>query len=220
MKEFYVVKPAEMEVHVYCGVSDIILRKSIMQEPAPNDGMEHSEGSMRWTCDERQMRVDYAIKAEEVRANFAKYWALAGGEEPLEDVKAAKVAEMSDACHAAIIAGVDVQLSDGKKHHFSMTVEDQLNINSLYGLLASGQQAQVPYHADGEPCVYFSAADFGLIVASATSHKTWHESYFNSLRAYINSKRTANSVAAITYGVDIPDQYKSDVLKAILAAEV
>lgn len=210
MKEFYVDKPAEIEVYTHGGCTDIILRKSIAQDA-------DEEGNPRWTCEERQMRQPGTISADSVKADFSIFWAVAGGEEPLNTVKANKAAEMSAACRSAIIAGFDVILSDGKDHHFSLTVEDQLNLNALFGLLAAGAE-QVPYHADGETCVYFTAADMQTVVQEATAHKTYHESYFNSLKAYIASKRTAASVNAIEYGTEIPEQYQSDVLKALLEA--
>lgn len=208
MKEFYVDKPAEIEVYTHGGNTDIILRKSIAQEA-------DEEGNQRWACEERQMRQPGTISAESVKADFSIFWAVAGGEEPLNTIKANKTAEMSAACRAAIVAGFDVTLSDGKDHHFSLTVEDQLNLNALFGLLAAGAE-QVPYHADGETCVYFTAADMQTVVQEATAHKTYHESYFNSLKAYIASKRTAAAVNAIEYGTEIPEQYQSDVLKALL----
>lgn len=210
MKEYYVDKPAEIEVYTHGGCTDIILRKSITQEA-------DEDGNMRWTCEERQMRQPGTISAESVKADFSIFWAVAGGEEPLNTIKANKTAEMSAACRAAIVAGFDVTLSDGKDHHFSLTVEDQLNLNALFGLLATGAE-QVPYHADGETCMYFASADMQTVVQEATAHKTYHESYFNSLKAYIASKRTAASVHAIEYGTEIPEQYQSDVLKALLEA--
>ena len=210
MKEYYVDKPAEIEVYTHGGCTDIILRKSIAQE-------SDEDGNMRWTCEERQMRQPGTISAESVKADFSIFWAVAGGEEPLNTIKANKTAEMSAACRAAIVAGFDVTLSDGKDHHFSLTVEDQLNLNALFGLLATGAE-QVPYHADGETCMYFAATDMQTVVQEATAHKTYHESYFNSLKAYIASKRTAASVNAIEYGTEIPEQYQSDVLKALLEA--
>lgn len=210
MKECYAREPLVVETYTIGGGTDIIMRKNI--------AMTHDEdGNERWECDERQIRYGSAVSLSEVKANLSRFWALAGGEIPLEEVKEAKISEMSSACREAIIAGFDVVLADGKSRHFSMTVEDQLNINSLYGLLASGM-TQVPYHADGEVCEYFSAEDFGIIVQTATAHKTYHESYFNSLKSYITSKRTAASVDAITYGVEIPAQYQSDVLKALQEA--
>lgn len=210
MKECYVTKPAEVETYTHGGGSDIILRKNIQEVP-------DEDGGTKWECDERQIRYGVPVSFADVKANLSRFWALAGDESPLEDAKAKKIADMSDACRNAIIAGFDAVLSDGKTHHFSMTIEDQLNINALYGLLASGME-RVPYHADGEVCEYFSAEDFGAIVQAATAHKTYHESYFNSLKAYIASKRTAASVNAIEYGTEIPEQYQSDVLKALLEA--
>lgn len=210
MKEFYVDKPAEIEVFTHGGGTDIIMRKTIQEVP--------DEEGTKWECDERQIRYGTPVSLAEVKANISRFWALAGGENPLEDVKAKKIADMSEACRNAIIAGFDALLSDGNSHHFSLTIEDQLNINSLFGLLASGM-TQVPYHADGEVCEYFSAEDFGIIVQTATAHKTYHESYFNSLKSYINSKRTAATVEAIFYGMEIPAQYQSDVLKALQGAQ-
>lgn len=210
MKENYVLKPAEIEVFTHEGISDIIMRKNIQE-------VLDDESGAKWECDERQMRTASAVSLSDVKANLSRYWAIAGSEPVLEDVKAEKIRDLSDACHAAITSGFDVVLSDGKVHHFSMTVEDQLNINSLYGLIASGA-AQVPYHADGEPCVYFSAEEFAKVAQGATAHKTYHESYYNSLKTFVASKRTEASVKAISYGVEIPEQYQSDVLKALQEA--
>lgn len=210
MKECYVTKPAEVETYTHGGGSDIILRKNIQEVP-------DEDGGTKWECDERQIRYGVPVSFADVKANLSRFWALAGDESPLEDAKAKKIADMSDACRNAIIAGFDAVLSDGESHHFSMTIEDQLNINSLFGLLASGM-TQVPYHADGEVCEYFSADDFGIIVKAATAHKTYHESYFNSLKSFINSKRTVDTVNAIFYGMEIPAQYQSEVLAALQEA--
>lgn len=210
MKEFYVNKPAEIEVYPHGGVSDIILRKNIAQE-------QDEDGGERWVCEERQVKYSGNVSFAAIEKSFNDWWTTAGGGEPLITIKEKKIAEMSTACREAIIEGFDVILSDGKKRHFSMTVEDQLNINSLYGLLSSGMTA-VPYHADGDACEYFSADDFQIIAQMAASHKTFHESYFNSLKTFINSKRTASTIEAITYGVVIPEQYQSDVLKALQEA--
>jgi len=210
VKEYYVERPAEVEVYHHSNGTDVILRKNITQD-------KDEEGNERWACEEAQVRLVGTVAEASVHADFSRYWAVATGEEPLYDVKQRKIAAMSEACRAAIVAGFDVSLPDGKNHHFSLTVEDQLNMNALFGLMASGAQ-QVPYHADGEPCIYFSSEDMAVVIQAATAHKTWHESYFNSLKAYINSKRTAATVDAIFYGIDIPAQYQSDVLQTLQKA--
>ena len=134
----------------------------------------------------------------------------------VELVRENTVARMSAACNAAITAGVDVVM-DGVTSHFSLTLEDQLNLVSLQGLLAAGAQA-VPYHADGQDCRFFTADEFNQIAAAATAWKIYQESYFNSLRAYILSMTAVGDLAAVTYGMEIPEEYQTDVLKHLLAA--
>lgn len=129
-------------------------------------------------------------------------------------VKQSKIAEMSKECEKLITEGFDVELSDGKAHHFSMTIQDQLNIATLSVQIASGNDS-IPYHADGELCQYYSNADMTAIVMSATAHKTYHTSYYNSLKNYIESLRSIDKISSIEYGIEIPEKYQSDVLKDI-----
>ena len=113
---------------------------------------------------------------------------------------------------------VDVTLTGGETKHFSLTLEDQLNLLSLQGRVASGADS-VPYHADGEECSYYSAADFGRIADAATRWKLYQESYFNALRGYILALETVTELRGVTYGMDIPEAYRTDVLRALLAQQ-
>ena len=131
-------------------------------------------------------------------------------------LRSVKIEEMSTACNAVIVNGVDVTLSDGVSHHFSLTLEDQINLISLLALITAGQES-VPYHADGEECKYYSAADFTLITTAATAWKLYHESYFNSLKIYINAITDVNELAAVTYGIEIPEKYQTEVYQELAA---
>ena len=53
------------------------------------------------------------------------------------------------------------------------------------------------------------------IIAKANDFKTYHIAYFNSLKAYINSLRSIDKVAAISYGDVIPSKYQSEVYIAL-----
>ena len=125
------------------------------------------------------------------------------------------VAKMAAACSAAITGGVDVVLG-GVSYHFSLTLEDQLNLISLQGMIAAGSE-QVPYHADGQECRFFTAAEFQAIASAATAWKIYQESYFNSLRAYVQSMTAIGDLVGVTYGMPIPEEYQTDVLKQLLA---
>ena len=134
----------------------------------------------------------------------------------LEFIRSSKINEMSHVCNQIIENGCDVVLTDGENHHFSLTIQDQLNLITLSSMAASGMEA-IPYHADGELCCFYTPQDIQLIIAAATNHKTYHTTYFNALKTYINSLENINDISNIYYGVQLPEEYQSDVLKALLA---
>lgn len=133
-------------------------------------------------------------------------------EATLDFIRQSKINEMSYACRQAIENGIDI-IAQGKTRHFSLTTQDQLNLMSL-NVMAQTQDI-IPYHADGEQCIYYTAEEIKQIVAAANAHKTWHTTYYNALKAYINSLETIEEISAITYGTPIPDEYKTEVLKVI-----
>lgn len=128
--------------------------------------------------------------------------------------KKLKLKDMSNTCNNIIFAGIDVVLSDEETHHFSLTEYDQLNLFKLETLARSGQEV-LPYHEDGELCKFYPAVDIIAIANAATQYITYHTTYFNSLKAYINSLRSLNTISRVTYGMDIPEKYQSDVWKEI-----
>lgn len=134
----------------------------------------------------------------------------------LEEVQEAKVAEMNAAQQAVIQQGIDVQLSGGSEH-FTLTDHDQASLMGLQTQVAAGLE-QIPWHTSDETehCKFYSNADMALITTAAMSWVTWHVTYFRDLRIYIRSLHTKEEVEAITYGMDIPEQYQSDVLKALI----
>lgn len=134
----------------------------------------------------------------------------------VEYLKSQKIKEMSYVCNQAIVNGFDVELSDKKNHHFSLTVQDQLNLITLSTMVTSGE-AVIPYHADGELCEYFSAADIGLVIKTSTELKAYHTTYYNSLKLYIQSLDDREAIVDVYYGMSIPEEYESDVLKAFIS---
>ena len=134
--------------------------------------------------------------------------------ESLAFVSQAKIKEMSYACRAAIENGFDIELNDGKIHHFSLSAQDQLNLLTLAS--AAETEELIPYHADGEPSTFFTASEIKQIIAAANAYKTYQTTYYNALKSYINSLTTIAEVSAITYGTPIPDEFQNEVLKVLL----
>lgn len=129
-------------------------------------------------------------------------------------LKLQKIEQMSVDCKSTIVNGFDIGLSDGIKHHFDLTEEEQLNLITLKEMVTQGM-TQIPYHAKDELCVFYSPDDIMTIVNSATNFKTYQISYFNSLKNYINSIDSSDDVNSIEYGVEIPEEYQSGVLKVL-----
>lgn len=136
-------------------------------------------------------------------------------EPTLEELQDAKRQEVSAACERVIYNGVSVTLTDGTTEHFALTEHDQINLFGKQAQLVAGVE-QLEYHADGQPCRYYSAADMQAIIAAALWHVSYHTTYCNALNMWIATCETAEDVQAIYYGADVPEEYQSEVLKAYL----
>ena len=201
MAEQYTERPTEIEVFPLGSETDVILRKSIAESETTG---ENGDVATCWQCEERQIRVPGTVSAEDIAADFEAWWEYTPGTkaQSVEDVRTETVAQMSATCNAAIVGGVDVTLTGGETKHFSLTLEDQLNLLSLQGRVASGADS-VPYHADGEECSYYSAADFGRIADAATRWKLYQESYFNALYQGIPIGGYTKMIANLLDGIEV-----------------
>ena len=133
----------------------------------------------------------------------------------LEELKVSLIARMSNHCNNAITNGFDLILSDGISHHFSLKVEDQLMIQALMLKVKAGETV-LPYHADGESCRYFTQEEVMALYSYMERVITYHTTYFNSLRGYINSIDSGDKLN-IAYGDKVPEEYQSEVFKSLLS---
>lgn len=139
----------------------------------------------------------------------------------LEELQAAKKQEVNAACNKTIVEGFDVKLSDGQIHHFTMKEEDQIAFLTCLALISKGETA-IPWHPNGsstQPCVFYSTDDMQKITDAAYEHRTFHTTYCNSLKIWVEATETAEELQEIYYGADVPETYRSDVLKAYLKAK-
>ena len=130
--------------------------------------------------------------------------------------RARKIAECDEACSRAIVKGCDVTLEDGTVEHFALTAEDQINIATAEKAVQAGA-TQFPYHADGKLCRLYDAKDIMNIINTATAWKTYHTTYFNHLKQWINRTEEKADILAIHYGDELPADLKQS-LDAIMAA--
>jgi hypothetical protein len=132
----------------------------------------------------------------------------------IAEVRAAKLSELSTACEAAIVAGVDVTTSYGTEH-FSMSLEDQVNIKAMGDLGQSGSGWL--YHPDGGACKMYIAADLVTIHRTASAHKTQQLTYYNFLRQWVERETDTAVIQSITYGDELPDDLATAMTNLLAA---
>lgn len=133
----------------------------------------------------------------------------------LEGAREAKLAEINTACEQAIVAGVDVETTQGVER-FALTPNDQINI-AFYEQQVTGGAAQVPYHADGTLCRMFEAFEIIAVAAAAARHKVYHTTYCNHLRDYVSGLQSVEEIATVTYGMPLPEALQAN-FDAIMSA--
>lgn len=136
-------------------------------------------------------------------------------EPTLEELKQQKINEVSNTCKETIYAGVDVELPTGSTEHFSLKEEDQINLFGKQAQITAGV-TQLEYHQDGHPCRYYTVEEMTAIITAAMQFVSYHTTYCNSIYTWINSVTDKEDLQGITYGVSIPEEYQSEVLKAYL----
>lgn len=134
----------------------------------------------------------------------------------IEFLRSSKIKEMSNACNNKITSGFDIRLADGETHHFDFTLEEQANFMFFKSAIDSGQ-TMIPYHASNEPCRFFSADEITAVIEMGITIKTYEITYFNSLKQYIMSLDKIDDIRAVYYGMQIPQEYYSEVMIALLS---
>lgn len=110
-------------------------------------------------------------------------------EEPTIDyVRSSKIAKLKSDCNKAITNGVDIKLSDGETRHFSMSLEDQINLLTMAYL--------------SDESVY-STEDMKTIIAEMNAFKNRHIAKFKKLKARVNSLNTIQEVSAVNYHEEV-----------------
>jgi len=79
-------------------------------------------------------------------------------------------------------------------------------------MIAAGSET-IAYHADGQLCKYFNSEDMQTVIAAATSHITKYTTYYNALHYWILQMKDIDEITGVYFGIDIPDEFKSEVMK-------
>lgn len=139
-------------------------------------------------------------------------------EPSLSEVKEIKKTEVNTACNTMITNGFGVVLMDGTAQRFSLKEEDQIALLTCASMVMTGEK-MIPWHPNGDktqPCVFYSNADMKIITDAAYFHRSYHTTYCNALKVWIESCEDVEQLQEIFYGADVPENYRSEVLQAYL----
>ena len=134
--------------------------------------------------------------------------------------RVSKLAELRAICNSMIEQGVDVATSNSGDtiEHFSLDSYSQNNITNMFYSVMAGIE-EYPYHADGKECTTYSKEDIVAIYVSAQSAITYHTTYNNMLRALVNRSDDVETLAAVTYGMELPEDLNTSMQSNIAAAQ-
>lgn len=138
-------------------------------------------------------------------------------EEILEDYRNTKLSSLSEACNQAIIAGMDVETTEGTEH-FSLEETDQINLTAALSAVEQGAKGY-PYHADKKLCRMFTAVEIKSIAETATKHKLYHTTLCNHLLTWARRVTTVDELEQITYTAQsLPTDLAQNMAKVLAAS--
>ena len=140
---------------------------------------------------------------------------ICANEVVLAEARQSKIMQLSNQCKVFINAGFSTTLSDGKLYNFRLTAEDQLNLMSIEGQLNMGAETAI-YHATDMPCRVFTRDDMLKVVKAFRRHVTYHTTYFNVAKQYINSLTDTEKISRFSYGTDVSTAVNDRVIRQIL----
>ena len=163
----------------------------------------------------------------EVNEEIAKAEAYNGKytieEEPdnrsFEEIQTEKLSNLSEICNQTIVAGMDVETTEGMEH-FSLEETDQINLTTALSAIEQGAKGY-PYHADKKLCRMFTAVELKAIAKKATAHKLYHTTLCNHLLILARRATTTAELDNITYSADcLPPDLAENMKKILVAAGI
>lgn len=136
---------------------------------------------------------------------------------PFEIIQQEKITNLSNTCNQAIIAGMDVETTEGTER-FSLEETDQINLSTAVSAIEQGAKGY-PYHADKKLCRMFTAVELKTIAEKAIAHKLYHTTLCNHLLILARRATTTAELDKITYSADcLPPDLAENMKKVLTAA--
>lgn len=120
----------------------------------------------------------------------------------IEEIRAAKIAELDAANEQTIFAGLDITTSFGTLH-YPLRDRDQADLTFFNQLIMAGAAGWL-YNAEGQSHVFYPIADLTIIVNTSSFYITQCRTYFSTLREWVMRETDIEVINGITYGDELP----------------
>ena len=138
----------------------------------------------------------------------------------LEEYKAYKLSQISEACQTDIYSGDNITFEDGITAHFSFTLQDQQDLNVLFNLACAMPNLRYPWHADSEDCRLYRGVDIIKIYADLQGKLLYTTTYCNAINQCVRVCSTKEQVDQFYYGCEIPEPYATNMEEILSAMEI
>lgn len=120
--------------------------------------------------------------------------------------KEVKIAFLSSTCKSLIESGIDVN-----DEHYSLSYADQINLSKLATQAVMLPSLPIFYHADGKLCRQYTSDEILNISQIAVAWVTYHTTYNNFAKAYINSLSDFTTIRNFKYGDRLSDELQEQL---------
>ena len=124
----------------------------------------------------------------------------------IEGVKTSKLAELSAACEADIIAGITLTTEDGVERRFGCRVVDQMNATAALKLVEQGAPGYL-FQDSEDNCFYATANDISSITVGFIRHVTKTRTYRNVLSDYVKTLTDPQEVLSVQWGQELTGEW-------------
>lgn len=130
----------------------------------------------------------------------------------MEELRTYKLESVNKACQADIFNGETVVLPDGTQEHFRFTIEDQLDLKTLYDLVVANPAVEyLPFHPHHGACKIYNRREIIVIYATLIMRLTQLTTYANQLHMYIRTIDNRDTLMAVEYGMELPEEYAQNM---------
>lgn len=135
----------------------------------------------------------------------------------INQLKAKRLSQFSEAGSQMIYNGTQVTLSSGETKTYDYSIHSQLDLDTYFNLFlvlppdTDYSNMYVSWHSNSEICSPYTMLDIMIIFMELKKWLFRWKTYTNVLKNYVNSLTDIEAVRESTFGMDLPQEYQESM---------